>query len=408
MDLQNLKDKYPFLISYMEGENYSKYYIRSIEKDIGWIIKEADAGHYKWEAYDDIYRTYIDKWKNKTTLNHKRRRLSLIKRFDLESKMPNGSKQGHRPSSYDFLSAEFQRFIDTYRDVVGSKSSKRYHRGIGYMTCSFLLDLQNKGTDSFDSVTEKSVLEVFSSNGKICRSYDFKYAIEYAFKTCLPFYGNGVCSKIISYLPALPKVNKNVQYLTKMEIGRIKTVLEDDLSISLQNKAICLLALYTGMRSCDICALTFDDIDWENDLIHIEQQKTGNPLVLPLRAVTGNAIFDYITKERPGSSANTIFLTVTAPYRRLHSSNLNAICVTVMNKAGVRNNPGDRKGIHLFRHYLATSLLGNGVAQPIISSTLGHRSPGSLAPYLSADFSHLKECALSIDRFPVRKEVFRS
>lgn len=76
MDLQNLKDKYPLLISYMEAENYSKPYIRSIEKDIGWILKES--GHYKWDTYDNIYRTYMDEWKNKTTLKHKRRRLSLI------------------------------------------------------------------------------------------------------------------------------------------------------------------------------------------------------------------------------------------------------------------------------------------------------------------------------------------
>ena len=78
-----------------------------------------------------------------------------------------------------------------------------------------------------------------------------------------------------------------------------------------------------------------------------------------------------------------------------------------MGKAGIRQNPGDRKGMHLFRHYLATSLLGHGVEQPIISSTLGHQSPCSLAPYLNADFVHLKECALNIDRFPVRKEVFQ-
>jgi len=78
-----------------------------------------------------------------------------------------------------------------------------------------------------------------------------------------------------------------------------------------------------------------------------------------------------------------------------------------MGKAGIRQNPGDRKGMHLFRHYLATSLLGYGVEQPIISSTLGHQSPSSLAPYLSADFTHLKECALNIERFPVRKEVFQ-
>lgn len=405
MDLQNLRDTYPLLLSYMEAESYSKQYIQYIEKDILWIINESS--HYAWRSYDDIYQTYVDKWSNKTTLNHKKRRLLVIERFDLESKMPNGLKHAHKSSAYDSLSAEFKDFIDTYRNLEGLGYSKKYLKSTSYMVCSFLLDLQNKGINSFKSVTEESVLDVFSSDGKICRSYNFKYTVEFAFKTCLSFYGDGICSRMLSYLPALPHIKKNVQYLTKEEMWRVKSVLEKDTTLSLQNKAICLLALYTGMRSSDICSLTFKSIDWDNDLIRIKQQKTNAALVLPLRAVVGNAIFDYITKERPKSSADTIFLTVNAPYRRLHSSNLNAICVSIMGKAGIRQNPGDRKGMHLFRHYLATSLLGYGVEQPIISSTLGHQSPSSLAPYLSADFTHLKECALNIERFPVRKEVFQ-
>ncbi len=405
MDLRNLRDTYPLLLSYMETKSYSKQYIQYIEKDILWIINESS--HYAWLSYDDIYQTYVDKWSNKTTLNHKKRRLLVIERFDLESKMPNGLKHAHKSSAYDSLSAEFKDFIDTYRNLEGLGYSKKHLKSTSYMVCSFLLDLQNKGINSFKSVTEESVLDVFSSDGKICRSYNFKYTVEFAFKMCLPFYGDGICSKMLSYLPALPHVKKNVQYLTKEEMWSIKSVLEKDTTLSLQNKAICLLALYTGMRSSDICSLTFKSIDWDNDLIRIKQQKTGAALVLPLRAVVGNAIFDYITKERPKSSADTIFLTVNAPYRRLHSSNLNAICVSIMGKAGIRQNPGDRKGMHLFRHYLATSLLGYGVEQPIISSTLGHQSPSSLAPYLSADFTHLKECALNIERFPVRKEVFQ-
>lgn len=405
MDLRNLRDTYPLLLSYMETKSYSKQYIQYIEKDILWIINESS--HYAWLSYDDIYQTYVNKWSNKTTLNHKKRRLLVIERFDLESKMPNGLKHAHKSSAYDSLSAEFKDFIDTYRNLEGLGYSKKYLKSTSYMVCSFLLDLQNKGINSFKSVTEENVLDVFSSNGKICRSYNFKYTVEFAFKTCLPFYGDGICSRMLSYLPALPHVKKNVQYLTKEEMWRIKSVLEKDTTLSLKNKAICLLALYTGMRSSDICSLTFKSIDWDNDLIRIKQQKTDAALVLPLRAVVGNAIFDYITKERPKSSADTIFLTVNAPYRRLHSSNLNAICVSIMGKAGIRQNPGDRKGMHLFRHNLATSLLGYGVEQPIISSTLGHQSPSSLAPYLSADFTHLKECALNIERFPVRKEVFQ-
>lgn len=182
-------------------------------------------------------------------------------------------------------------------------------------------------------------------------------------------------------------------------------MLEDDFSLSLQNKAIGLLAFHTGLRSCDIAALTFDQIDWENDF-RIVQQKIGMPLIMPLRAIVGNVIFDYITKERPKSPENTVFLTIHAPYRRLHTSNLHAICVIIMKKTGIRNHPQDVKGFHLFLHHLATSLLEKGVEHPVISCTLGHQSPQSLNTYLQSDFIHLKECALSIDCFPVKEEVF--
>lgn len=77
-----------------------------------------------------------------------------------------------------------------------------------------------------------------------------------------------------------------------------------------------------------------------------------------------------------------------------------------MKKADIRNLHGDTKGFHLFRHHVATSLLGSEVETAVISRTLGHSSPESLDTYLDADFIHLKECALSIRCFPVKKEVF--
>ena len=75
----------PTHFSFLYGtKSYSKQYIQYIEKDILWIINESS--HYAWLSYDDIYQTYVDKWSNKTTLNHKKRRLLVIERFDLESK----------------------------------------------------------------------------------------------------------------------------------------------------------------------------------------------------------------------------------------------------------------------------------------------------------------------------------
>jgi integrase len=265
--------------------------------------------------------------------------------------------------------------------------------------------LQKQGVNSLEHITEKNVMDVFTNDERLCQSYHFKRETAYVFKICSPFYPSGICSKVLSYLPEARNVRKNIQYLTKDEVKKIKFVLENDSSLSLQNKAIVLLAFYTGLRSCDIAALTFEQIDWNNDLIRIIQQKTGAPLILPLRAIVGNTIFDYIMKERPKSSENTVFLTVNS--KRLKYNNLHKICMAVMKKAGIRNHPGDRKGFHLFRHHLATSLLEKEVERPVISQTLGHQSPESLDVYLSADFIHLKKCALSINCFPVREEVFQ-
>lgn len=75
--------------------------------------------------------------------------------------------------------------------------------------------------------------------------------------------------------------------------------------------------------------------------------------------------------------------------------------------AGVRRSPGERRGSHIFRHHLATHLAGKGFAQPVISNTLGHSEPTTLSYYLSADMVHLRELALSIEQFPLGKEVFK-
>ena len=77
-----------------------------------------------------------------------------------------------------------------------------------------------------------------------------------------------------------------------------------------------------------------------------------------------------------------------------------------MEAADIRRNTGDRKGFHLFRHHLATKMLGNDVPRPVVSATLGHSSPESLSIYLNADFIHLKEFALSIEEYPMDEKLF--
>jgi integrase len=166
------------------------------------------------------------------------------------------------------------------------------------------------------------------------------------------------------------------------------------------------LALIYGLRCCDIAKLKVDEIDFDADEISICQQKTAVPIALPLTISAGNAIYDYAELERPQNGSEFIFLSENRPYGRIAEGSVGNIAAKIMAAAGIRQNAGDRKGFHIFRHRPAADLLGNGVPQPIISKITGHASPDSLETYLSADFVHLKECALSIERFPLRREVF--
>ena len=127
---------------------------------------------------------------------------------------------------------------------------------------------------------------------------------------------------------------------------------------------------------------------------------------MPLTPTIGNAIYDYISNERPTSSDTHIFLSEQKPYDPLRSKALYSIAGKIYDAASIRMNSGERRGTHLFRYNLATSFIGKGIARPVISETLGHADPNSLDYYLFSDVIHLRECALSIERYPVCQEVF--
>ena len=401
MDISNLNVKVKGLVSYLEDTGYSAMYIDYVKKMAEWL--SGNSEHYKWRSLADVEPTLKELWSNKYTYRNKVRLLRIIRQYVEKGILPDGHKHYIRPHHYELLVEEYRKITDTAFCIVDKRCKSSAN--VKYALSSFFLRLQKMGICSLESITEDAVLEVFSQYSKLDKSHSCKYTVEYGLKACLPHYGQSV-ERIIAYLPSIPNKRKNIQYLTEQELAAIKHTLENDSTISLQDKAIITLAMYTGLRGCDISALTFDSFDWNHDLIRITQVKTGQPLTLPLRAVVGNAVFDYLLHERPKCVEPYVFLTVHAPHRRLHTGNLDAICSKVMSKAGIRQSKNDRKSIHLFRHHLATSLLQAGVQQPVISATLGHASPDSLDRYLSAEFKRLKECSLSIEAFPVIKEFF--
>ena len=408
MNVQNLRDNYPKLISYLETSGYSKIYVDRIKREIKKILSTVDSK--KWSCYKDVYLEYTKTSHSSDYLRNKRTYIGAIEQFDVHDRYPD---RRHRHElfergAYPLLSTEFKTVIDYYCEAEnkrGKKATTIYTES--HNASTFLLALQQKSMDSLDSITEEGVLSVFmTSDGKLRRSCSYKKNVSAVFKACIPLYPES-CHRILAFLPALRETRKNIQYLTSEEIQKVRTTLtESENLLAPRDIAIGMLVLYTGLRGCDIAGMKLDSIDWNRDLISIRQQKTQFPLELPLTAVVGNAIYNYLISDRPCTESNYLFVSLNKPYIPLESRSIGNVAVRIMKAADIRQSKGDRKGFHIFRHHLATALLGNEISQPVISRILGHTSPRSLETYLSADFLHLKECSINIEHFPVPEGVF--
>jgi integrase len=407
MNVENLRKNHPRLITFMENEGYSKDYIARIRREIKHILSESIRND--WSSYGDVYQHYTRQTISKYYLRLKRIILGVIERFDVYGQYPNRQRQQHQliqRNRYHLLTDEFKKVIDYYCTVEkerGIKDSTIY--GNSSNAANFLFTLQEKGIKSLETIAEKDVLSVFvSSDGNLQRCYGYKKNIASVFKACIP-QNPEIYTRLLTFLPLIKNSRKNAKYLLPEEVGRIKQAFSDEHSpLTLRDRAIGILALYTGLRSCDIAGLRIDSVDWKSDFIIIDQRKTGIPLELPLITVVGNAIYDYMTLERTETDCEYVFVSYSKPCRPLKADSLTDISVKIMDFAGMKTQ-GSRGGFRIFRHHLATELLGNGVAEPIISRILGHTSLDSLAPYLSADFRHLKKCALGIDNFPISEGV---
>lgn len=161
----------------------------------------------------------------------------------------------------------------------------------------------------------------------------------------------------------------------------------------LRNYSILCFITYTGLRAFDICNLRFDNIDWTLNKITIVQNKTKKEVSFPLISQIGNPLINYITKERPDTSENFIF--VTEKGKKLSS----AIITSIINRyfrCSTIDIKNKHYGAHALRHSLATSLINNDVPIYNISKVLGHSDTRTLNIYSKVDITNLRKCVIEV------------
>jgi len=160
-----------------------------------------------------------------------------------------------------------------------------------------------------------------------------------------------------------------------------------------------MLAVRLGLRDSDISSLEFGHLLWSQNVISFQQFKTKVLVELPLPADVGDSIIDYIKYARPSSNDKHVFLEHVYPHNPVDSKRVSKTANRTIIESGV--DIGARThGSHALRHTIASLLLEQKTALPIISELLGHTNIQTLMCYLRIDTKSLRQCALDVPTVP--------
>ncbi|HBS88278.1 MAG: hypothetical protein A2W91_04265 [Bacteroidetes bacterium GWF2_38_335] len=411
MDIKKLKKTHPQLLEYMKVKGYGRVAIGGVNI----MLRRLFDREGKYKSYNDFYKRFISKEGlegNTKRLCYYRTSVRTIQGFDEFDHFPNRLKFApvlYQGSSYDHLNSTFKNIVDHFKQKAAKNAkSEKSIRVESNIASTFLFHMQQNGADDLFGITESMVLSFFYDGYKQLRCCSYRTKIKTVLKSTIGTDYYVECTRIMNDIPPLRNGRKNFATLKEDEIRIIKENLQDGMrnDLSLRDIAIVSMLMHTAIRGTDIAQMQIENIDWKKDLIILTQSKTQQHMVLPLRAVVGNPLVDYLINERPSNlDIKNIFANANCPENPIESSTIGGIVRRFFEKIGIRCGEKEN-GIRLFRRYLASKILENGVQPRVISDILGHLSPESLNPYIDTDIKHLRECGLSIEKYPVGKEVF--
>jgi integrase/recombinase XerD len=155
-----------------------------------------------------------------------------------------------------------------------------------------------------------------------------------------------------------------------------------------------LMATY-GLRTCEVVALTLDDLEWRAGLIRIRQSKTHNELSLPLTDQAARILIEYLQEVPRPTGFRNLFFQVRAPIKPLRREALRDAFEKWSRRSGL-DIPF--RGPHCIRHSYAVHLLSQGTSLKTIGDLLGHRRAESTANYLRVATDQLREVGLPVPR----------
>jgi site-specific recombinase XerD len=182
---------------------------------------------------------------------------------------------------------------------------------------------------------------------------------------------------------------------TDDEINRVCREIDRTTGVGKRNYAIVLLTSRLGMRAGDVAEMTFDSISFSRNSIELTQNKTGQPLTLPLLQEIRDALLEYIRDARPSAEHNYVFSRANAPFERITTSVIRHALTGYFKAAGV-DITNRKHGPHSLRSSMASSMVNSGVPYEVARKALGHADPQAIKHYAKLDVENLRFYAIDV------------
>ena len=200
------------------------------------------------------------------------------------------------------------------------------------------------------------------------------------------------CQRVLA-IPAKRHERRPVEFLVEEEIAALVATPDPTTWIGRRDRTLLLLALRTGLRSCELTALRRMDVTFgtgANVRCHGKGRKTR---CTPLHPDVVPTLTAWLQEQNP-DPATPVFassrgghLSADALQRLVHK-HVAAAAVCCPSLAEKKITP------HSLRHSTAMEMLRRGVDRSVIALWLGHESMETTQIYLHADMQ-LKEQALA-------------
>lgn len=228
----------------------------------------------------------------RTTYQNLRKAAAMLQEFRLTGKItleriPNWGRREVIPQHKAILD-KFSAHVTTQSNWAESSVST-----VTSVARVFLLELEDHGIVSIETV---AMMDIATCVTRMLGRYTggMRSAL-FGIRTFLRFLYEAeiTADNFCKTLPEFVCPRKNFREgFSDDELERLLSQPDITSAVGKRDYAMMVLAVQSGLRSCDIIRLTFDCINWRTREIRVVQHKTGQPIVIPLEPETGNATID--------------------------------------------------------------------------------------------------------------------